>query len=239
MLASNPNYSAASGALGGDVQKPLTFLYEVIDFIAAELPRWRDRPDRANEAAETRLTSQLCGHLNSAARLAAGFDILQFRVEEPDEQDRKRTIDLVPAPCGFAIVVEGRRYVDLETLLPIECKRLPTPRENNRDEREYVFSGNSTQGGIQRFKSGYHGAGHSVGAMIGYVQENTTTYWHERTDDWIRGLAAARSPGWGEDDLLQLDKYDSTLRVAILGSRHKRGTDRTEVELRHLWLQMN
>jgi hypothetical protein len=239
MLAYNQEYPPVSGALAGDVQKPLTFLQEVIRFIAGELPLWRDRPDRPAETAETRLTSHLCGHLNSASRLSVGFDILQFRVEEPDEQERSRKVDLVAAPCGVAILVEGRRYVDFEALLPIECKRLPTPKETDRDEREYVFSQYSTSGGIQRFKAGHHGVSHLLGAMIGYVQERTTTFWHERTGEWIRDLAAAGTPGWTEDDLLQFDENDPALRKAVFGSRHDRGAGRPKIELRHLWVEMN
>jgi hypothetical protein len=239
MLADNPDYGPASGTLGRELQKPLTFLHEVIAFIAGELPRWRDRPDRPAETAERRLTDQLCGHLSSACRRSAGFDTLQFRVEVPDEQERSRAIDLAPAPCGVAIVVGGRKYVDFEALLPIECKRLPTPRENNRDEREYVISQNSTTGGIQRFKFGYHGAAHYLGAMIAYVQAETITFWHERTSDWIRGLAEANVPGWAKDDLLQLDETDPARRIALLGSRHNRGTGRRHIELRHLWVEMN
>jgi hypothetical protein len=239
MLAANPDFGPASGSLASDVQKPFTFLNEVIDFIADELPRWRDRHGRPTETAEPRLTSQLCGHLNSASRLSLGLDILQFRVEEPDEVDRTRTVDLVAAPCGVAIVVEGRRYVDFESLLPIECKRLPTPKDRNRDEREYVFSQFSTTGGIHRFKCGHHGAAHSLGAMIGFVQEETATTWHKRTDDWIRGLAASGAAGWAVDDLLQLVRADSVVRTVILESRHDRGTGRPNIELRHLWVEMN
>jgi hypothetical protein len=193
----------------------------------------------ALEPEETRLTSQLCGHLNSASRHSDGFDILQFRPEEPDEVARDRTVDLVAAPSGVAIIVEGRRYVDFDPLLPIECKRLPTPKASDRDEREYVFSKFSTSGGIQRFKCGHHGAAHSLGAMIGFVQEETTTTWHERTGDWIRGLAASRIGGWAVDDLLQLVRADSVVRTAILESRHDRGTGRPNIELRHLWVEMN
>lgn len=66
----------------------------ILDFILGQLPRWRDRPDRPLRTSETMLTSQLCAHLNSAARKTPGWDCLQFRVEEADETHVSRKVDL-------------------------------------------------------------------------------------------------------------------------------------------------
>ena len=71
MLA-NDLISAPSGHFGDDVQLPDTARQELLDFIASELPCWRDHPDRRPVTAETDLTDQLCDHLNSAARHSAG-----------------------------------------------------------------------------------------------------------------------------------------------------------------------
>ena len=100
-----------------------------IEFIADELPRWRDHPERKPETSETALTDQFCDHLNSAARTSDGWSRIQFRTEVPDEVRPGRAIDLAPKPCGAVLVIEGRRHTQFDTLLPIECKRLPTPRE--------------------------------------------------------------------------------------------------------------
>jgi hypothetical protein len=238
MLADTPDTSAQFGTLSSDVQKPSTFRHELIDFIAGELPRWRDRPDRPVETAETSLTSQLCGHLNGASRHSPGFDILQFRVEEQDEEQAGRKIDMVASPCGASICVEGRRHTEFDSLMPIECKRLPTPKGSDRDEREYVFSRYSSTGGIQRFKEGNHASQHSFAAMIGYVQEETTAVWDTRVAGWINGLAGVE-PGWTTGDLLHLDQKDTTLRLAVFGSSHGRQKGLAAIDLRHLWLEMN
>ena len=169
--------------------------HEVLAFIADNLPQWRDRDERAAETFEAALTSQLCAHLNSTARLSRGWDILQFRTEEPDESMRGRRIDLVAAPSGTVLRVEGRSYTDFDALLPVECKRLPTPSESRRDEREYVFSKYGSKGGIQRFKEGSHGAAHSVGAMVGFVQSDTVEVWKGTVARWIRGLAESLLAG--------------------------------------------
>lgn len=238
MLADNPDMSSRTGSLARHVHRPQSFRYELIDFISGELPRWRNRSDLRKGASETGLTSQLCGHLNSAARLSDGWDILQFRVEEPDEKHKGRKIDLVPAPCGVTLWIDGRGYADFDALMPIECKRLPTPVEGDRDEREYAFSTSSSTGGIQRFKTGHHGASHVVAGMIGYVQEQTVAEWDQRIAEWITGLAGA-AVGWSEEDLLKLEHYSKTLRLGKLRSSHRRKKDLPDIEIRHLWIEMN
>ena len=223
------------GALNGEVHKPATFFRELLDFIAENLPLWRDRNDRTAETSETVLTSQLCAHLNSAARVSTGWDILQFRTEEPDERVKGRTIDLVPAPAGTVLCVEGRSYTDFDALLPVECKRLPTPHGVDRDEREYVFSKYGSRGGIQRFKAGSHGAAHAVGAMIGFVQSNTVAFWKTTIAAWIRGLAVSVA-GWSDGDLLVLEVDDATVGTGRLRSSHARTAGLAEIELCHLWI---
>jgi hypothetical protein len=239
MLANFSDKTARSGSLSRDVHLPATSRYELIEFISDELPSWRDRDDRKAETSETSLTSQLCSHLNSAARHSTGWDFLQFRIEEPDEHHKGRKIDLVPAPCGATVWIEGRRHIDFDTLLPIECKRLPTPKSKDRDEREYVISGLSSTGGIQRFKAGHHGAAHRLAAMIAYIQEETMTVWDKRVAGWINELVKSKEPGWTAKDLLRLENNDEAQRIAVFHSEHTRDASLEEIELRHLWLSMN
>jgi len=227
------------GKLSGDVHLPATFRHELLSFIADELPRWRDRPDRKQETAETVLNSQLCAHLNSTARHSNGWDLLQFRVEEADEQEKGRKVDLVAAPCGATVWIDGRRHAEFDPLMPIECKRLPTPSGTKRDEREYVFNQHASTGGIQRFKEGHHGAAHSLAGMIGYIQENTAKHWHECVTTWITGLSDRAEPGWTGADQLQMECDDEGLRLAVLRSYHERAGGLPAIELRHLWLEMN
>jgi hypothetical protein len=239
MLANNLDTPARFGTLNGDVQKRATFRHELLGFVANEMPSWRDRPDRPKETSETVLTSQLCAHLNSVARRSAGWDILQFKTEQPDEKHKGRKIDLAPSPSGTTIYIEGRRHTDFDSLMPIECKRLPIPKAIDRDEREYVVSRFSSTGGIQRFKAGHHGATHTFGAMIGYVQEETTTVWEERVAKWITDLVDTAQPGWTAKDLLHLEQKDTIQRMAVFRSSHERQFGLAEIELRHVWIEMN
>ncbi len=237
MLADSTRNRAQTGALSRDVHLQAASMYELLDFVAQELPRWRDRPERGRKTSETALTSQLCGHLASAARRSLAWDFLQFRVEEPDEQRSGRKIDLIAAPCAATVWIDGRCCYDLQTLLPIECKRLPTPRGKNREEREYVISGTTTTGGIQRFKAGHHGGAHSLAGMIGYLQQNSNTFWYDRVTTWIKGLYGPSST-WSEKDLLHSLSSDKKAGLFTYRSSHKRGKGRSDIELRHLWIEM-
>jgi hypothetical protein len=239
MLANYSDTPVPSGTLGKHVHLPESSRYALLDFIADELPRWRDRPDRRSESSETALTSQLCAHLNSAARHSIGWDILQFRVEEPDEERRGRRIDLVSTPCAVTIWIDGRRHADFDTLLPMECKRLPTPAGPDRDEREYVFTRKASTGGIQRFKAGHHGAAHRLAAMIAYVQEGTLATWRDRVTGWITELADSLLPGWSAGDLIHLERDTEALGLTVYRSSHSRGAGLPDIELRHIWLRMN
>jgi hypothetical protein len=238
MLANGPDRLPQIGVLSSDVQKPATFRNELLNFIGSELPAWRGRTDRKAETSETILTSQLCAHLNSATRHAPGWDILQFRVEEADQNQRGRKIDLVASPSGCAIVVEGRRHIDFDSLMPLECKRLPTPKQGGRDEREYVFCKDTTTGGIQRFKAGHHGSGHTLGAMIGYVQEGTCEGWNDSVAGWIKGLVGVEA-GWTDEDLLCRFQSDDSRHLATLRSTHSRRNGLPPIELQHFWIVMN
>jgi len=106
MLANSP-ISVRAGRLEPAIQLLGTARYALLEFIADELPRWRDHPDRKPETSETVLSDQLCDYLNSATRTSPGWSRVQFRTEVPDEVRRGRAIDLAPKPCGAILIIEG------------------------------------------------------------------------------------------------------------------------------------
>nr|VFJ59650.1 MAG: hypothetical protein BECKFW1821A_GA0114235_10932 [Candidatus Kentron sp. FW] len=226
-----------------EVHRPGTIRFALLDFIAEELPHWRDHPDRKPETTEAKLTDQLCDHLDSAARCSDAWDWIGFRTEIPDEARPGRTIDLAAKPRGEARFIQGQRYTQFDTLLPIECKRLPTPKEKGRDEQEYVATPvgpkGGMQGGIQRFKFGHHGARHRVAGMIGYVQEQTPAYWLNRVNGWIEDLARETNSNWSAQDALQAPEDDPVAGIYRLCSRHERSGELKEIRLQHLWINMN
>jgi hypothetical protein len=238
MLADERPDLGRSGGFAPGLHRSATWINRLIEFIAEQLPIWRDRKDRPPETSETQLTSRLCAHLNSASRKSDGWDLLQFRMEEPDTVRRERRIDLAVAPAGEVIWIDGRRYSDFDPILPIECKRLPTPPGTDRDKREYLRVAAGTTGGVQRFKAGLHGAGHRQAAMIGYVQAQGLIYWIRRIDLWVRAFARAKLAGWQMDDRLRLDVHDKLSKVAVLHSEHARAAGLPVVALTHLWIEI-
>lgn len=238
MLAENP-HQVQSGRLAGDIHKPATHNFELVDFIASELPRWRDHPDRPDKENETAMTEYLCGYLNGIANESTGWSHIQFQTETGDEAKGGRKIDLAVKPRGCTLVIENRRHNQFQSLFPIECKRLPTPKDKDRDEREYVFTKDGTTGGVQRFKFGHHGSTHNLAAMIAYVQERDFAHWLNEANGWIRDLAKDADSAWSNSDLLEMISGASSLDICMLQSRHARPSGMSPCELRHLWLRMN
>jgi hypothetical protein len=238
MLADHREAVVQAGGLDPSLHFPSAWRWELLEFIATELPKWRDDPKRPPETAEAMLTSRLCAHLNSATRRSRGWDFLQFRSEEPDEVVAGRKFDLVPAPSAATIWIEGREYTQYMPLVPIECKRLPTPSSSTRDEREYLYSSRSSTGGVQRFKAGHHGAAHLIGAMIAYIQSEDIDFWNNRISAWINDLSGASIEGWSSDDKFRITKRDAGARYAKLESVHKRSDGLSDIQLQHLWIDM-
>jgi hypothetical protein len=239
VLADQEEPKVQSGGLDRNIHLPAAWRFALMEFIVSELPKWRDDPRRPYDTAETSLTSRLCAHMNSATRRSGGWDFLQFRVEEPDETVGGRRVDLVPAPSAATIWIEGRQYSQYASLVPIECKRLPTPPGATRDEREYLFSSHSSTGGVQRFKAGHHGAAHTVGAMIAYIQENDIDFWDRQMRTWLQGLIAIPVDGWSIDDELRITSRDSGAGSALLESKHRRNGGLPDIRLHHLWINMD
>lgn len=239
MLADEGESAGYAGSLGSGIHHPHEWLSSLIKFIAGALPGWRDDPAREAVAGETKLTAQLCARLNSLSRQSAGWDILQFRREEPDDGgDGRRAIDLVAAPSGQTIQIEGRKYNEYQILLPIECKRLPTPVGKDRDEREYLISKFSSTGGVYRFKSGHHGREHDRAAMIGYIQGKDIAHWHSQLGVWVDDLAAEPVDGWTAADKLDLVEHDITKRLGSFTSNHSRKAGLNPIRIDHLWIEM-
>lgn len=221
------------------LHRPAEWLETVVDFVFAQLPRWRDDPARPPATSETKLTEQLCRFLESATR-HAGLDTISFAVEPHDPKAPGRKIDLAFFPRDCVINVGGRHHTLYDLLVPIECKRLPTPvrrGKDRRERREYLHTQQKTVGGVQRFKAGHHGAGFDLGVMIGYVQTGSIATWRRTIDRWIAVLLRARILGWAESERLETVSDDPLARIGRSRSRHSRAHS-TPVTLHHLWIEM-
>jgi hypothetical protein len=241
MIADEPRQTPAIGTPDSEVLDVGAFHHEIVAFIERELPVWRDRPERPKCDDEPHLNEFLCGHLNSASRRQC-FDSVQF-LPEPVQAAGRRG-DIAVKPLG-TISVEGRAYYDFEQLLPIECKRLPTPPDSRRSDLEYVhgLQGHRT-GGIERFKHGLHGPTNQNALMIAYVQAETFTHWLTAIN---RRLAKLATDGvddgiWNPSEPLSSCTSTQSADVHRLKSCHRRlrppcASDHVEME--HIWLLMN
>ena len=85
MLADSPK-EVQSGTLDKEIHLPGEARQHLVEFIAEELPRWRDHPDRPPKDAETALTEHLCDYLTGAARDSTTWSHIQFRTETGDRK---------------------------------------------------------------------------------------------------------------------------------------------------------
>lgn len=228
--------NVSSGRLDINIHKPVAWLEGVVAFILEQLPHWRDDPKRPTETAETKLTAQLCQFLNSATRNSP-LDHIIFQSEVPDPHAAGRTLDLVPAPVGCTLWIGGKRYTLYDPLIPIECKRLPTPASKKRERREYLHTQKKKQGGVQRFKGGFHGATHDLGVMIAYVQAGGISHWRQTVNRWIAVLVRAKIPHWTLTESLIPISSSNAHGTAYSASTHHRSGSRP-IALHHLWVEM-
>jgi hypothetical protein len=205
---------------------------KTLEFVYSQLPIWRDKPHREVQESEEALNGQLCKHLNAAAR-RENFSMAHFHHEE--RQGERRRVDLSAQPIDETIIA-GRAYQDDQPFLVFECKRLPADRKSR--EREYV-TGDDSNGGIQRFKLGLHGANLSRAAMIAYVQKSTCSEWLNKINDWIKELGELSKANWAENERLIVCEACVTKRSLRSVSNHSRvRSSEANIELTHLWVEM-
>jgi hypothetical protein len=228
------------GAAGGRITRgiiPNTLVEHTIEFVATQLPLWRDDETRTLVEAEELLNSQLCKFLEARAR--SQFPMALFHHEE--HQGKRRRVDISAAPTLEAI--EAAIYLKsiYDPFLVFEGKRIPAPAATR--EREYVTGFADRSGGMQRFKLALHGAAHDTAVMIGYAQANELAHWWGTINRWIGELVASGDDttcSWTAGDALQVLREDSAARTSRCESKHAR-TGRPKagpIRLIHFWVRM-
>ena len=208
-----------------------------ISFVRRSLPGWRDDPNRPYRQSENELNLQLCKYLDSLARIE--FAMVCFTHEE--YQSGRHSVDLSASPAR-TMIIGAKLYAIYNPITVFECKRLPTPGSGR--EREYVTGQENRNGGIQRFKLGFHGAEFPVAAMIGYLENHNPLYWHQEINTWISELANGSMPDvctWHVHEKLKGLEEDASKGIASCGSVHDRpdSLSKSAIELYHLWVVMN
>lgn len=225
---------ASTGSLDDDLHETGTFLHKVIDFIADHLSVWRDDLRRSPQSGEVRLSDQLVRYLNRAARRSK-MDVITFLPETPDELRGDRKIDITAAPSDRTIWIGAREYSFYDILLPIECKRLPTP--SDREKREYLHTFKGRTGGVQRFRDSLHGGNHDLAAIIGFVQHANGPWWHSKLQRWVAAFIRARVARWSAAEAPGRMRWHEPGVVLRFSSSHPR-SGRTPIALEHLLVEM-
>lgn len=241
MIADEQNPRPCIGTPEAKLLEADAFHHAVVGLIEKELPVWRDRPKRPPFEDEPSLNQSLCVHLNQATR-RQHLDSIEF-LQEPIQSSSRRADIAVMTPG--TITVQGRDYEDFVQLLPIECKRLPTPRDKRRSDCEYVHGvqGHRT-GAIERFKHGLHGPTNERAMIIGYVQDQTFVHWQTTINTRIKKLADEGSVDglWEHLDMLSESRDAMAYGLQKLTSEHRRlkpPASSISILIDHLWLLMN
>jgi hypothetical protein len=100
-------------------------------------------------------------------------------------------------PDLAALKVEGHNH---RSFFDIECKRLNTSLQH---VKQYV-SGKT--GGIERFKRNQHGTNLKYSAIIGYIENETHSFWFDKINSWIKEKINDDNQFWSNDDLLKNKK---------------------------------
>jgi hypothetical protein len=162
-----------------------------------------------------------------------------FHHESP--QTGQRFVDISASPLEIT-VIEAKTYSIYDPFLVLEGKRLPAPSSDR--QMEYVTGRDRTDGGIQRFKLGLHGAKLQVAVMIGYVQDGSARHWHKEINSWISALVAGTdidSCAWSAGERLDRLDEDKQERIGSCSSTHERSGDvaSNSIYLQHLFVEMH
>ena len=238
MIADEQHLRPYIGTPDAELLKASAFHHAIVEFIERHLPIWCDRPDRPPVTDEPRLNETLCDHLDCAARHS--FDSIRFSHEPYQTPGRAADVAVKPVK---KIVVEGIGYSVFEQLLPIECKRLPTPTDSRRSDCEYVHGLTGHRiGAIERFKHGLHGPTNQRAMIIAYVQDGIFDHWRATINDRLKKMARLRADDglWAPFESLS-PGTSACVRVGKHTSEHRRCSppaNAISIEITHLWLLM-
>lgn len=239
MIADNHRPQPTAGSLAEHLHDEGLFCRSIVDFIERELPDWKAHEDFPVTRNEPAYNEFLVNYLNVAAR--SRLDLIQF-CHEPGQRGGRRA-DASATPIQRILVEDKRRRLG-EVILPIECKRIPTPKQRN--EIEYVIGdgqGNKRSGAIQRFKHGDHGHRNRYGLLIGYVEQQGYAHWHQAINQRLLELSETNFDEslWKGPEQLHTESRQNS-KVHRLSSKHRRKqppANSGEINLFHLWIQLS
>ena len=193
-----------------------------LDLKLSDFPKFL-RAQNLPNLNEDIITSKLEIFLQRQAILSEEIFMFQFQCPETNSN---RSTDMS--------AVYASPFSSTESIFVIEAKRLPTPGSGR--QREYV-QGNL--GAIERFKRGHHGRNLKQSAIFGYVEAEDFDYWHKTICSWINDLINYNidtTITWNKDDLLSF--LGNVNGINLYNSLNAR-VDKTQIQLKHYWLNIN
>ena len=234
--ATKPPYNRITSGL-----RKNQFLISLVMFIEETLPLWRDDPERKvlPQKNEKNFNKSLCIKLEDEARK---HDMLFCFLHESGTT-KQRSVDIAAMPKDN-VTIQARTFNRYQSILDIECKRLPAP--SSKRKQEYLTGEPEITGGIQRFKLSLHGIDLNECVMIGYIEDKNPTQWFEILNQWISELHGKQTSDtlvWSNDEQLTEFKYDANQKTSHSQSKHSRidaeGKKCQAISIHHLWVEMN
>lgn len=121
--------------------------------------------------------------------------------------------------------------VSTESIFSVESKRLPSPQKNR--EKEYLI-GESNNGGIQRYKTEKHGKGLYKCGILGFLENETPSYWLTVINGWIEDLANSDKT-WDKDEIL-VEEENNTDYYHLKSVSHRSCSK--DIHLDHFWVTL-
>ena len=207
-------------------------LYQFIDSVIDDFePPIQD--NGKNVVAEDKITSGMSRYLNSQSRQSD--DVFNFSFVNQD------------GPCDIGVYLGWEYDKYYKSICWIEAKRLPTPKQANRDEREYVFVDHSklnkkgnkqyeNNGGIERFKLSKHGKDYPIAIMFGYVQNETFAFWERKINEWLC-IYSTTFPFDTKEQLERIGNRDN--RYVSIHQRIDKNYQPVEnIKIYHFWINL-
>jgi hypothetical protein len=214
-----------------DAEK-FTSIRKVIEFLDKNLPGFpnvfKSKTSANPIVAEDDISQILCSYLSRNARNELFMVQFQYRYLKTRYSS---DFGVIEAEDNNPNEIDRAFFV-------IEAKRLPTDFKDKSREREYV---SSDAGGMQRYKKGYHGAGLSDSALIGYIQKDNCNHWHQKINDWITDLVKTNKAidiSWNNDDLLVLEKNFTNTKKYNSQNTRIVDSNRDSIRIHHYLMEL-
>ena len=209
----------------------------VIDFISINFARFAATNLDLHTLNEKGISQKLCIFLIRSAKGHPFFFHAEYMEDIIDGNSPQ--VDIGMILHDGSITISDREYSEDNSFFSIEAKRLPTPK--NR-EKEYVIGNQSCSGGMERFKKGIHGSLLKYACIIGYVQEQNFDHWYLKINSWIDELAKDQNEQlWSETDKIHWkgnNKGSICVELFSKNSRESDGNYLDEINLYHFWIDL-